>query len=79
MQTVPKYLEIMKNHLLWEKLLDFWEHFNNSLENNRIPDGFDYFMSEILIMQRPTNRFKGRLIDWFPAGRAPGHDPIPVF
>ena len=52
-----KCLELMKNHWLSEKSLDIQEYFKNNLENNRIPSDFDYFMVEVLIIQRPVNRF----------------------
>ena len=61
-ENVPKYLEIMKNHLS-ENPLDIWKNLKNNLENNRIPNGFDYFKGEVIIIQRPTNWFS-RQIDW---------------
>ena len=57
MQNMHKCLELMKNHWLSEKSLGIQEYFKSNLENNRIPSDFDYFMVEVLIIQRPVNRF----------------------
>ena len=63
-QNVPEYLEIMEIRQLSEKSLDIQEHLKNNLENNRVPNDFDYFMMESVSCRVQPINFHGKSLGW---------------
>ena len=57
------FVDLMFTQCFQTMSLNIWEHLKNNLGKNRITNDFDYLIEEVLITQRPVNRFS-RQTDW---------------